>query len=452
MRKIILVISFLFVQGAFSQITLTPFIPNISSTFFTGSLDAFDNEIVVSAYYGHDLTQRRVFVFEKNGSAINQETYFTPADMALNDNFGESVSIDNDFIAASSRLNDQVASNAGAVYMYRKVANTWQFFQKITPFDGAADDYFGTEVTVVGNQLFVGSANDEATGQPGTSDNGAVYVYHFNGTTWDFSQKITQSGTSHFGSQIKIESNKMVISGGNLYTYEYDGTNWNYSSTTPGGIDFDLDNNQLFILSASDQLSIYDAGSTSWILNTTLTSLNYYDTHTTNFKVKGNIMFISLNFHALLYTARTPTAVYRKMNGTWTYQEMIYGEGPSNRDDAFGSRIAISDDIVVIGAPAEYLPSADGGKAYTFDVALGIDQSILNKMTVYPNPTTDKIYLSQNSDDITLIDVYQYDGKLVKSIKSNFDSMSLSELQSGIYLLKLTMNNGSSATRKIVKI
>lgn len=469
MRKIILYVAVLFVQGVFAQIILTPFTPDIPFSSFAGTLDISGNEIVSSANYSHDFTQSRVFVFERNGSTITQETYFTPSDVGLSDNFGETVSIDNDFIAASSRLNDQVASNAGAVYMYRKIAGNWTFFQKIIPFDGAADDYFGTDLKIIGNQLFVSSINNEAIGQPTSTNSGAVYVYKFNGITWNFSQKLTVSGSYSFGTKLRVKNNKLVVASnssfgtGTLHTYDDDGTNWNFSSSfspvDPSNYtiyDFNIENNQLYVLPQvaypNAQMYIYDAGISSWNLSTTLSSLNLYDKYPANFKVHNDVMFISLNNHSLLYTARTPTAVYRKISGIWTYQEMIYGQGEIDRDDWFGMEIAISDDFVVIGAPSEFFGAA-GGRAYTFDLALGVDENTFNDLKIYPNPTSDSIHLTGDyAVNIRSVAVYQCDGKLIRNIESSFDSISMDQFQSGIYLFKFTMNNGTSTTRKIVKI
>lgn len=458
----------LFAPALFAQTILTPFEPNIGFTTFTKALDAYANEIVVSANYGHDITQSRIFVFQKNGPTVFQETYFTPSDVAVNDDFGGSVSIDNDFIAAGSKANDQVAADAGAVYMYRKVANNWVFFQKITAFDGVAEDYFGREVKVMGNQLFVSSPNNEPSGQPTSTNSGAIYIYNFNGTSWVFSQKITPGVSANPDtSLIKVSGNKMVIaSGAGLTTYNYDGALWNFSNSfTPAStvIDFRLDNNQLFVLQAGwwssidgsqhQDMNIYDSdGSGNWSLNTTLHELNLYDKFASNFVVRNDLMFVSLNSHSLLYTAKTPTSIYRKINGVWTFLEYVYGQGQSDRDDYFGARMAITDDIVVIGAPIEFRPSAYGGRAYTVDVTLGVNDNPLNNINAYPNPTTGVVNLNGITDEIKLIDIYQIDGKLLKSIQSNFESISLSDFQNGVYLLKFTMDNGASATRKIVKI
>ncbi|MFN3754861.1 T9SS type A sorting domain-containing protein [Flavobacterium sp.] len=459
MRKITFCISILFIQGLFAQITLTPFTPDIPFSGFTSSLDAFGNEIAISGSHAHDFSQTMVFVFEKNGTTISQETYFTPTDFAPFDNFGEKVSIDNDFIAASSRLNDQVASNAGAVYMYRKVAGNWTFFEKITAFDGVVDDYFGTDVKVIGNQLFVSAINNEPIGQPTTTNSGAVYVYNFNGLNWIFSQKIIQSGTYNFGNKIKVANNQLVIAAGtDLHTYNFDGSNWNFSSTFASStmVDFDLDNNQLFVLRVtgfSSNIDIYNEVADTWNLNTTVTSLNFNDRMPTNFEVKNNLMFISLNFHPLLYTGKTPVAMFKKIGGVWSYQELIYGVGPFEHDDGFGSQMAISNSIVVIGAPIERMPQAYGGNAYTIDVTLGVNENTLNDLEIYPNPTSDLVYLTNDlGENISTIGIYQFDGKLIKKVKYSQNPISLNEFQNGVYLLKITWTNGISTCKRIVKI
>jgi hypothetical protein len=220
-------------------------------------------------------------------------------------------------------------------------------------------------------------------------------------------------------------------------------------------VDFCLDNNQLFVLQMdgfTSSMNIYDEVANNWNLNTTLSSLEYYDRLATNFKVHNNLMFISLDSHALLYTARTPVTVYKKISGNWTFQEMIYGEGESNRDDSFGATMAITDDIAVLGAPREYLPNSDGGRAYITDVALGINENTFKDLKIYPNPTSGTVHLTDDLvNNVSSISIYQCDGKLIKNIESNFNSISLNEFQNGLYLLKFTMTDGTSTTKKIVK-
>lgn len=468
MKKIIFCLAVLVAHGVVAQITMTRFSPDIVHDHFGSAIDTYGNEIV--AYSHDDLgftnNRGRVFIFEVNGSVVTQQTYFTPTDITTQDFFGSSLSIENGFIAAGSKLNDEIAVDAGAVYMYAKVNGNWQYSQKITASDSGQNDYFGSEVKLFGNHLFVSSPDNEATGQPATTNSGAVYVYGYDGTAWNFSQKLTLSGSRNFGSKIRVSGNKLVTSSNlGIHTYEYNGTNWDFSSTITfpstanisSAVDFDLDNNQLFTLMYSyagpmvTDVNVYDYVAGNWSLNTTIPSVHSDDKMGTNFRVKGDLMLICLDFHPLMYAARTPVTVYKKNQGTWSFQEIILGSGDTFQDDSFGKSMAISDQLVVIGAPLER-PAGMSGKVYTFDLALGVDE-ISKNISIYPNPTTDAVYISDDiASTIKSIDIYQYDGKLIKSVSSQFESVSLSGFQNGIYMMKLTMDNGSSTTKKIVKI
>ena len=472
MKKIILCLSFLFAQSSISQVVLTPFVPENNYRGFGYAADAFGNEMVITAADYVDISKKFVYVFEKNGSTITQETYFAPSDITPNDYFGSSVSlsITTDFIAASNILNDQVDTDAGAVYIYRKVSGNWIFFQKIIAFDGVAGDYFGSDVKIVNNKLFISATNNEADGQPTSTNSGAVYIYEFNGSTWVFLEKLTQTGSLSFGNKMKIEGNKLVVksrsvsnSDIHLYTYNFNGTNWSFSSdlSVSDLLDFDLDNNQLFILKSgvynpipnyNQTMDIYNYSSGVWNLNSTLNSLNLQDKFGTNFRVKNNIMLISLNFHALLYTAKTPTALYQKINGTWTFMEYLYGNGPSNEDDNFGYQMALTNDLMLVIAPSERMSPPSMGRAYVVDMALGLNEASIPNITISPNPTNDFVSINNNGEDINQINIYQIDGKRIKSIQNDFDNVSLKEFQSGIYLIKITLSNGVSVSRKIVKI
>jgi hypothetical protein len=163
-------------------------------------------------------------------------------------------------------------------------------------------------------------------------------------------------------------------------------------------------------------------------------------------------MLISLNFHALLYTAKTPTALYQKINGTWTFMEYLYENGPSNEDDNFGYQMALTNDLMLVIAPSERMSPPSMGRAYVVDMALGLNEASIPNITISPNPTNDFVSINNNGEDINQINIYQIDGKLIKSIQNDFDNVSLKEFQSGIYLIKITLSNGVSVSRKIVKI
>ncbi len=72
-----------------------------------------------------------------------------------------------------------------------------------------------------------------------------------------------------------------------------------------------------------------------------------------------------------------------------------------------------------------------------------------SKVDIYPNPATDNLIVNANST-INKIEVYDLNGKLIK-LKLASDYVDISEIENGIYLVKITTAKGVS-TEKIQKI
>ncbi len=97
--------------------------------------------------------------------------------------FGFSTAVSSEWMAVGAQRDRQKGADAGAVFMYRRVAGAWTPHSKLTALFGKAGDQFGTAVTLEGSRLVVGAPG--ADGFPSTVLNaGAVYVYEFNGTAW----------------------------------------------------------------------------------------------------------------------------------------------------------------------------------------------------------------------------------------------------------------------------
>lgn len=69
---------------------------------------------------------------------------------------------------------------------------------------------------------------------------------------------------------------------------------------------------------------------------------------------------------------------------------------------------------------------------------------------VYPNPVNDAFSISINAKKV---EIYNVTGQLVKTFSNKFsdESLSVSELQNGIYLVKVIDNNNNQATKKFIK-
>ncbi len=72
-----------------------------------------------------------------------------------------------------------------------------------------------------------------------------------------------------------------------------------------------------------------------------------------------------------------------------------------------------------------------------------------DNIVLYPNPTNDKVII-KGHDQLTKIEIFNIVGQVVLKQNTHFDSVDMSLLESGVYLVKLYANE-SSKTVKIIK-
>jgi 1,4-alpha-glucan branching enzyme len=76
----------------------------------------------------------------------------------------------------------------------------------------------------------------------------------------------------------------------------------------------------------------------------------------------------------------------------------------------------------------------------------------LNKLSIYPNPANTEFSLNTQTTEVSVIDIT---GKQVKQFKGDFNAgqiFDISDLNTGIYIVKASNNNGQSTTSKLVKL
>jgi len=140
------------------------------------SVDVSADKIVVGASSDddHGSASGSVYVFDANDLSA-QPTKLTAFDAAQGDGFGVSVSINSDKIVVGATGDDDNGSTSGSAYVYDTNDLSAQP-TKLTAFDGAASDYFGSPVLIVDDKIIVGAHRDDDNG----TDSGSVYVYDAN--------------------------------------------------------------------------------------------------------------------------------------------------------------------------------------------------------------------------------------------------------------------------------
>ena len=91
---------------------------------------------------------------------------------------------------------------------------------------------------------------------------------------------------------------------------------------------------------------------------------------------------------------------------------------------------------------------------YASDIAapLSLDNFNSNAFSLYPNPTnTGSVNITSNNTGDMLVEVYDILGKRVKNQTLTNNTLNVSSLKSGIYIVKITQNNASVTKKLVIK-
>jgi trimeric autotransporter adhesin len=109
----------------------------------------------------------------------------------------------------------------------------------------------------------------------------------------------------------------------------------------------------------------------------------------------------------------------------------------------------------VVGLPAKWTVVYTGGLGgkvqLVYDPTLGTDKFSTFKFSAYPNPTSDQVNLSA-AKTISKVELFNLLGQRVLSntVNANQKQLSISNLQNGVYLMEVTIDNAKQAY-KIIK-
>ncbi|WP_052055451.1 malectin domain-containing carbohydrate-binding protein [Myxosarcina sp. GI1] len=282
-----------------------------------------------------------IFTKDTDGNWI-ETAKLTASDAANNDQFGRSISIDNDTMVIGARYDDDNGSNSGSAYIFTRQANgNWTQSAKLTAADGARGDEFGS-VSISGNNVVIGAFGDDDKG----SNSGAAYIFtqQANGS-WTQSAKLTaddgESGDELGRRSIAINGNTAIVgargdddNGSNsgaayIFTQQANGS-WTQTAKLKAA---DAESNDLFGMSVSIDGDTAVVGS------------RYDDDKGSN---SGS---------AYIFT--------RQANGNWTQTAKLTADDGESGDE-FGYSVSIKDDTLIIGAWQDKDGASNNGSAYIF--------------------------------------------------------------------------------------
>jgi hypothetical protein len=320
------------------------------------------------------------YVYTRSGTTWSQQAKLTPSDGAAGDNFGFSVAIDANTAVVGTRFHDAVATDAGAAYVYTRSGSTWSLQQKLTPSDGALEDWYGFSVAVAGETLAVGSFSHDAAG----TNTGAAYVYTRSGSTWSLQQKIAPSdggANDGFGVSVGLSGNTLLVGSyfnamnGAAYAYTRSGSTWSLqqkitaadgAASDSFGWSVSVDADTALIGSFNDDDGFTNAGSayvftrsgSAWSQQAKLLASNAAASRRfgTSVSVSGDVGLIGTD-----NAGATFSYFFQRTGTTWSEQTNFAGTSGQR----YGFSVALDGVTGVVGSFADA-----AGSAYVYDIQL----------------------------------------------------------------------------------
>jgi len=393
------------------------------------AIDASGNTIAITSLIANNaigLPSGVVRVFDWDGTNWNQRGGNIDGEGDPN-NFldwfgaGLSFSANSNVLAIGGPLNRANGTNAGHIRVYEWDGTNWG--QRGVDIYGQSHDEFGYSVSLndAGDILAVGATGNTGFG---TSPNGYVKIYNWNGTSWmQQGNLVGDLDGDEFGRSVSLNAVGDVLAvgapghivgsaniNGSTYVYEWNGTNW----IPRGGEIVGLATGNGF----GEEVSLNSAGT---ILAASAPA----------YLTNGNVRIFEW----------TGTA-WSQLGNTITGDAL---------NDIFGASLSLNStgDIVAVGAWG----NQNQGHVRVFQNPLILSNQDLNEMNLnyFPNPTDNAIQLSASSI-IEVVKLFDVSGKELMSLQGTQREITieLNPLNPGTYFLELRSKD-QVRTVKIVK-
>ncbi len=334
-----------------------------------------------------------VYVFRRIGGAWSQQAYIKASNTGAFDQFGFSVSLNDDgntlavgangeagsSTGVNGAQNDNTAANSGAVYLFRfnTTSSIWSQQAYIKASNTGTFDQFGFSVSLSsdGNTLAVGAYREDSssTGVNGAQDDntatnsGVVYLFRFNTgySTWSQQAYIKASNTGvadEFGNSVSLNADGNALAVG--------ARNEDSSSTGVNG----AQNNNTASDSGAVYLFHFSTGSSTWAqqayIKASNTGANDSFGNSVSLSADGNTLAVGATGEDGSATGvgsvddnstndAGATYAFEFANGVWAQQAYIKATDPS-ADAFFGGSVSLSSNGNTLAVGANGVSSGAG--------------------------------------------------------------------------------------------
>lgn len=270
---------------------------------------------------GVDHNEGAAYVFVRSGATWVQQAKLTASDAAVADNFGERVDIDGDTIVVGAE-----GTRPAAVYVFVGSGSRWTQQAKLTSSDWQPLDYFGWSLAISRDTIVVGAPLDSTVAG---REAGSAYVFFRSGTTWFRQAKLTApdgAAADGFGSSVDVGGSTVLVGASG------------HDGTVPGGY--------------VGSVYVFVRTPNSWVLQAQLTPFDGAgsDAFGTSVALDGDTAVVgSLNDNGPPEDGPGAAYVYTRSGSTWSMHTRLSAPAELSGDSVFGSSVAVSGPVVVVG-------------------------------------------------------------------------------------------------------
>ena len=374
------------------------------------SVDIIGDSLILGGFIlAHNKKDSIAIIFTWDGKKWNRTAELHPGDRdPANPGAGDfawSVSISRvgqrgsaDHAVVGAPQDDAAGAKSGSAYIFARSGKNWKQQAKLVAGDGAAGDGFGNAVSVYGTTAVVGAPKDDDDG----SNSGSAYVFVRDGNSWTQHSKLVPQNvgkSSAFGEAALIVEDTIVVGApghthggtrfaGAAYVFVRNGENWvqqakltanDAAASDRFGNALALSGKTLLVAAPlRDTQAGKDAGAVyvfsregdTWqqeaILEAKSTRKN--DHFGTSVATTGKIAIIGANVHEENALASGAAYSFVNVDGVWEEKEKVVPED-AGLNTRFGTWVAMSGNTVVVSAgaaPHNVAARSTGTAAYVY--------------------------------------------------------------------------------------
>ena len=260
-----------------------------------------------------------------------------------------------DYAIIGAPGDDGAAENAGAAYIYAFNSPHWQQEVKLTAADAAKGDAFGYVVSIDGTTAVVGAPKDDDTG----SNSGAVYLFVRDANGWKQHAKLVPKDSAKldaFGEAVDMQADTLIVGA---------------PGHTHGGVRF------------AGAVFVFDRDGDTWRERAKLTAddAGAGDQFGVSVDIEDDTIIVGAKKHDPDGVKDAGAAyIFQRDGNVWKQGAKL--TAPKKRNgDHFGTGVATSRNIAIVGAPLREEGAPSAGAAYSF---VNVDGAWDNAATVVP--------------------------------------------------------------------